>query len=135
MCFTKHRIFWRPSTQKILNYSFKDALAADTFLITLDNWIYSLDTHGCNGSFLKDDTEEFICDIILPKSREPKNRSLTPISIAVIDTIGLVKSRNIQRYYLIQILRQQWLKIDNNDQSYHCARQSSTCRHKHEEKD
>lgn len=31
----------------------------------------------------------------MPKSRDPKNKSLIPISIAMIDTIGLVVSRKL----------------------------------------
>ena len=39
--------------------------------------------------------EEFIYEVPVPKSRDPKNRSLAPISIMVVDTVGLVKSRKL----------------------------------------
>ena len=39
--------------------------------------------------------EEFIYEVPVPKSKGPKNRSLTPISIMAVDTIELVKSRKI----------------------------------------
>ena len=45
--------------------------------------------------FLDNHIEEFMSEIPVPKTRYPKNRSLAPISIAVIDTIGLVKSRKL----------------------------------------
>ena len=39
--------------------------------------------------------EEFIYEVLIPKSKDPKNRSLTLISIMVVDTIGLVKPRKV----------------------------------------
>ena len=40
-------------------------------------------------------TLEYIYNVPVPKCRDPRNMSLTPISIAVVDTIGLVQSRKL----------------------------------------
>ena len=57
------------------------------------------DTHECHAVFTEDTVEEvpeeFIYEVPVPKNENPKNKSLTPISIMVVDTIGLVKSRKL----------------------------------------
>ena len=40
-------------------------------------------------------TLEYMYNVPVPKCRDPRNMSLTPISIAVVDTIGLVQSRKL----------------------------------------
>ena len=50
----------------------------------------SIDTHECNGIYDEDDLEEIMYEIPVPKTGNPKNISLTPISNCVIDTIRLV---------------------------------------------
>ena len=45
--------------------------------------------------FFEEDMEESICKIPVLKMRDPKNGSFTPISIAVTDTIGSIKSRKL----------------------------------------
>ena len=57
------------------------------------------DTHECHAVFTEDTVEEvpeeFIYEVPVPKNENPKNKSLTPISIMVVDTVGLVKSRKL----------------------------------------
>ena len=57
------------------------------------------DAHECHAVFTEDTVEEvleeFIYEVTVPKNKNQKNKSLTPISIMVVDTIGLVKSRKL----------------------------------------
>ena len=57
------------------------------------------DTHECHAVFTEDTVEEvleeFIYEVPVPKNENPKNKNLTPISIMVVDTVGLVKSRKL----------------------------------------
>ena len=55
----------------------------------------SVGTEECYGIYEEDDLEEILYEIPVPKTGNPRNNSLTPISICVIDTIGLVTSRKL----------------------------------------
>merc|ERR1712115_772401 len=48
----------------------------------------------CNAVY-DEPTLEYIYNVPVPKCRDPRNMSLTPIFIAVVDTIGLVQSRKL----------------------------------------
>ena len=89
--------------KKLLNDLFEDNVTADTVSMTDDESMHSLhahetddehsiDTHECNAVLEEDDIEEIMYEVPVPKIGDPKNKSLTPISICVIDTIGLVKT-------------------------------------------
>ena len=51
-------------------------------------------TEDCNVIY-DEPTLEHIYNVPVPKCRDPRNMSLTPISIVVVDTIGLVQSRKL----------------------------------------
>ena len=57
------------------------------------------ETHECHAIFANNTVEEvqedFIYGVPVPKNNNPKNKSLTPISIMVVDTVGLIKSRKL----------------------------------------
>ena len=83
---------------KRLNDLFSNDRTADTVSISDDNSMDMLnthdsdddsliDTHECNGIYNKDDLEELIYEIPVPKTGNPRNKSLMLISICVIDTI------------------------------------------------
>ena len=55
----------------------------------------TVDSDECYGIYEEDDLEEILYEIPVPKTGNPRNKSLTPISICVIDTIGLVTSRKL----------------------------------------
>ena len=87
-----------------MNDIFSNDEAADTISMSDDNCIELLHTHDddstvgneeCYGIYKEDDLEEILYEIPCPKTGNPRNKSLTPISICVIDTIGLVTPRKL----------------------------------------
>ena len=52
------------------------------------------DIEYCNEVF-DEPTCELVYNVPVPKNKDPRLMSLTPISIAVVDTVGLVKSRKL----------------------------------------
>ena len=52
----------------------------------------TVDIDECYGIYKEDDIEEILHIVPVPKTENSRNKSLTPISICVIDTIGLVAS-------------------------------------------
>ena len=51
-------------------------------------------TEDCNAVY-DEPTLDYMYNVPVPKCRDPRTMSLTPISIAVVDTIGLVRSRKL----------------------------------------
>ena len=81
--------------EKLLHNLFDNESTIDTGSITLDDSIHSKDMHECHGIYGEHDMDEKIYEILVPKARDPKNKSLVPISIAMMDTIGLVVPRKL----------------------------------------
>ena len=89
---------------KRLNDLFSDDETADTVSMSDDDCMElshthdddsTVDTDECYGIYEEGDLEEILYEIPVPKTDNPRNKSLTPISIYVIDTIGLVTSRKL----------------------------------------
>ena len=88
---------------KRLNDLFSDDETADTVSMSDDNCMELLHTHDddstvgtdeCYGIYEENDLEEILYEIPCSKTRNLRNKNLTPISICVIATIGIVTSRN-----------------------------------------
>ena len=86
------------SPKRLLNDLFSDDKIAITVSLTDDHCMHSLhthesykessvDTHECNGIQEKDELEEIMHEIPVQKTGKPRNKSLMPTSICMIDTI------------------------------------------------
>ena len=68
-----------------------------------DDSIYSLNTHDskwdtsedCHAIYAEGNNEEPIYEIPVPKNRDLKNRNLVPMSVSVLDTMGIIDSKEL----------------------------------------